>query len=336
MHFFLTKEIETEAEDISSIARHYRVNAQTLRRGYKEKMSEYPLFRKIFEGMFKEEAFVFPENFGKNMGIDETSLFSGDVYTVVINKDALGKKGSLAAIIKGTKASKVVSAIDEHCGITHLFGIEEITMDFSLSMDWIARQIAPNAMKTCDRFHAEQLITEAVQAVRIEYRWEAIDKENELAMKNRNKTQDGLKTFSNGETERQLLARSRGLLFKSPNKWTKEQKQRAEILFTHYPKIKKAHSLYMSFKSGFSMNKLQAKSHFIKWIARAEKSGLKQMGIASRTIKNRIGNILNYLENRATNAQSENFNAKIKSLMARVRGVNDKDLFLFRLFKLYA
>ncbi|MBI2417030.1 MAG: transposase, partial [Ignavibacteriales bacterium] len=46
--------------------------------------------------------------------------------------------------------------------------------------------------------------------------------------------------------------------------------------------------------------------------------------------------ILNYLENKATNAQSENFNAKIKSLMARVRGVNDKDLFLYRLFKLYA
>ena len=84
------------------------------------------------------------------------------------------------------------------------------------------------------------------------------------------------------------------------------------------------------------MNKLQAKDHFTKWIARAMNSGFKQMMIAAKTINNRLSNILNYLENKATNAASENFNAKIKSLIARVRGVRDKDLFLFRLFKLYA
>lgn len=286
--------------------------------------------------MFEEEAFVFPKNFGKHMGIDETSLFRGDMYTILINKEAKGKKGSIAAIVKGTKSSTMVDAIDKHCGITHLFGIEEITMDFSLSMDWTARQIAPNAMKTCDRFHAEQLITEAVQAVRVEYRWEAIEKENQLLAKKGDKAINRLNILANGETERQLLARSRGLLFKSPDKWTKEQKARAEVLFTLFPKIKKAHSLYMSFKAGFSMSKLQAKVHFTKWIERASKSGFKQMEIAAKTIRARLGNILNYLENKATNAASENFNAKIKSLLARVRGVNDKELFLFRLFKLYA
>jgi transposase len=332
----LTREIDTEAEDITSLARHNRIDAHTLTRAYKENLSDYRVFQEVHKEMFKEEAFVFPKNFGRHIGIDETCLFNGDFYTIILNKSANGKKGSIAAIVKGTRASSVVEAVNKHCGIAHLFDIAEITMDFSMSMDWIGRGIGPNAMKTIDRFHAEQLITEAVQAVRIEYRWAAIEKENELLSKKGDQTTYRLPMMTNGETERQLLARSRGLLFKSPDKWSKEQKQRAEVLFTAFPKIKKAHSLYMSFKSGFSMNKLQAKDHFTRWIDRAMKSGFKQMMIAAKTIKNRLSNVLNYLENKATNAASENFNAKIKSLIARVRGVRDKDLFLYRLFKLYA
>lgn len=44
--------------------------------------------------------------------------------------------------------------------------------------------------------------------------------------------------FSKGDTLRQLLARSRYLLFKAPKKWTKRQKERAEILFKQFPDLK--------------------------------------------------------------------------------------------------
>ena len=44
--------------------------------------------------------------------------------------------------------------------------------------------------------------------------------------------------FSNGDTLRQLLARSRYLLFKVPGKWTDSQKRRAGILFKQFPDIK--------------------------------------------------------------------------------------------------
>ena len=43
----------------------------------------------------------------------------------------------------------------------------------------------------------------------------------------------------NGDTRRELLIRSRYLLFKSADKWTEKQKQRAKILFEEYPDIKK-------------------------------------------------------------------------------------------------
>lgn len=145
------------------------------------------------------------------MGIDETSLLDGEFYTILYNKEKRGKKGSLAAIIKGTKASIVTGAIDKYAGTAPKYSIQEISMDLSNGMDWIARQIAPNAMKTYDRFHVESLVCEAVQAVRVKYRWEAIEKENELRKRKGENEIHRIKTYSNGDTERQLLARSRSI-----------------------------------------------------------------------------------------------------------------------------
>ncbi len=48
----------------------------------------------------------------------------------------IGIKGD---IVKGTKASVAVDAIMDNCGISPMFVIDEITMGFSLCMDWIAR-----------------------------------------------------------------------------------------------------------------------------------------------------------------------------------------------------
>ena len=62
---------------------------------------------------------VYPENIGKHLSIDEVALSQGELYTVVTNKKAKGRAGSIVAII-------------------------------------------------------------AVQEIRIKYRWQAIDQENEI------------------------------------------------------------------------------------------------------------------------------------------------------------
>ena len=51
---------------------------------------------------------LFPENLSENMSIDETSLSLGELYTILTNKNAKGKKGSIVAIIAGTKANVVI------------------------------------------------------------------------------------------------------------------------------------------------------------------------------------------------------------------------------------
>ncbi len=52
--------------------------------------------------------------------------------------------------------------------------------------------------------------------------------------------------------------------------------------------------------------------------------------------KNYYIDILNFFDNRSTNASAESFNAKIKNFRAQLRGISDIKYFLFRLQKIYA
>ena len=78
--------------------------------------------------------------------------------------------------------------------------------------------------------------------------------------------------FSNGDTAKQLLARSRYLLYKSAEKWTLSQKQRSEILFDNYPDIKEAYSLTHSLRQIFNKNTIKdaARLSLARWYDKVE------------------------------------------------------------------
>ncbi|WP_171817688.1 transposase [Chryseobacterium sp. StRB126] len=67
-----------------------------------------------------------------------------------------------------------------------------------------------------------------------------------------------------------------------------------------------------------------------------EESDLRSFNTLKRTIMVHYNDILNYFNNRSTNAAAESFNAKIKNFRLQLRGVTDKTFFLFRLTKLFA
>jgi transposase len=46
-------------------------------------------------------------------------------------------------------------------------------------MGLISKKCFPNAVQVIDRFHVQQPASEALQEIRIKYRWEAIDAENQ-------------------------------------------------------------------------------------------------------------------------------------------------------------
>ena len=146
-----------------------------------------------------------------------------------------------------------------------------------------------------------------------------------------------VKIYSNGDTKKQLLARSRHLVFKPSSKWSKSQKERSEILFTEFPKIKEAYGLSMMFRNCYELSKTQeeAKKRFNNWYDKINESDIREFDICVNTVKVRENTILNYFTNRSTNAGAESFNAKIKGFRSLVRGVSDKKIFLFRIFKIY-
>ena len=51
-----------------------------------------------------------PENIGKRLGIDETMLHK-DLMTSLTNKEGHGKRHTLIAAVKGTKASDIIKVL---------------------------------------------------------------------------------------------------------------------------------------------------------------------------------------------------------------------------------
>lgn len=274
---------------------------------------------------------------GTHLAIDEVALSQGELYTIVTNKKAKGKKGSLVAIIAGTKTEKVIEQVSK-IDSKKRQAVIEITLDMANSMKLIARKCFPKAVQVTDRFHVQKLALEALQEIRIKHRWEAMDMENQsiLQAKSKNKTHTA-QLLINGDTVKQLLARSRYLLYKSREKWTNNQEERAHLLFELYPDIKSAYKLSQQLRSIYNSynDKNIAMLKLAHWYRNVEESGFKNFNIVLNTITVNYQSILNYFNNRSTNASAESFNAKIKAFRSQFRGVRKIDFFLFRLSNLF-
>ena len=140
----------------SSLEKFYYVDGHQLERQYKEHLSDYLNWKDKEQGEHADTWLVFPQNVGPRMSIDETSLSDGELYAIVSNKDAKGKRGALAAIVLGTKLEDVIAAlknIDQGIRKT----VTEITLDLSSSMRKIAHRAFPKAVQVTDRFHVQKL-----------------------------------------------------------------------------------------------------------------------------------------------------------------------------------
>jgi transposase len=254
------------------------------------------------------------------------------------NKAAKGKKGAIVAMVAGTKADAVI-AIIEKIPLKQRNQVMEITLDMAGNMELIAKKCFPNATRVTDRFHVQKLATEALQEIRIKYRWQAIDQENEaIEAAKKSKKRFEPEVLINGDTLKQLLARSRYFLYKNKSKWSQNQIERAHLLFELYPDIHKAYSLTQDLCTIFekTTDKIIGFAKLAKWHEKVNQSEFKSFNTISRTIINHYQTILNYFDNRSSNASAESFNAKIKAFRSQFRGVRNIEFFLFRLTNIYA
>lgn len=198
----------------------YHIDGHTFEKQYKDVLSGFRGWDQLDHA---DEWLLFPDNIGPRLAIDESSLSNGELYTFVTNRDACTRERSLVAVVAGTKSEDVIAVlqrIDEE----RRYAVEEVTLDLSDSMRKIIRTVFPKANRVIDRFHVQKLACDAVQELRIKHRWDAIQQANDEMEEAKLGGKDYTPyRYPNGDTRKELLIRSRYLLFKSADKWTERQ-----------------------------------------------------------------------------------------------------------------
>lgn len=342
-----------------SLERYFKVNGATLEKNYKEWLSG---FRSWDQAEHASDWILLPENIGPRLSIDE-SMHQKDLFTFLSNKEGHGKKGTLIAAVRGTKASEVVNVLMQIPEDKRM-AVEEVTMDYSDSMFSIVEQAFPNACIVIDCFHVMKGQCDALDEVRMRFKRKAITEQGkEKAAFNkkkamRKKARDAYrkkhpkkkgekrgrprlrsnekfkpKELSNGDTKVELFTRVKRVLPQSGDQWSKRQKERAKLAFELAPKIKETHSLVCKLRCIFknkTLTKEAAKEKLHAWYKDVSASRIKEMISAMQVLKAKEDNVLNYFINHSTNAAAESLNSKMKGFRSELRGVADLPFFLYR------
>ena len=222
---------------------------------------------------------------GEKLSIDE-SMHQKDLFIFLSNKDGHGKKGTLIAAIRGTKASVVVEH-QRRIPEDKRLAVKEVTMDYSDSMYSIVTQVFPNADIVIDCFHVMKNQLDGLDAIRMRFKRKAIaeqskeKKEFNRKKKARKKARARYRKahpkkpgekrgrprlranekyvpmeLSNGDTKVELFTRIKRVLPQSGEKWSESQKVRANMVFEFAPKLKEAYSLVCKLRAIFRNKKL--------------------------------------------------------------------------------
>lgn len=349
------------------VGRFFQTDGKYLSRAYKEHLSGFDDWEQKGHA---DEWVLLEQNMGERLSIDETMLHH-DLFTFLSNKDGHCKKGTLIAAVKGTTVAEVTEHLDK-IPLKSRQKVKEVTMDFSDSMMGIVRKEFPQAEIVIDLFHVMQLYgTKGLDAMRMKLKRanttevkrqeREFKKRQERNARNRKmyrekhpakKSKNGKRIgrppkrknekfeppkLANEETKADLLTHVRYPLMKSPDDWTDFQRGEMHLLFEIEPKMKVAYGLLCALRNIFSKTKdrKKAKKALHKWYKNVGKTRIKEIISVRDTIKSKEEYILNYFNNRATNASAESFNSKVKGLRAQVHGVNDLPFFMFRCAKIF-
>jgi len=305
----------------------------------KEETIEVPIFREC--------------NFGENMAIDEKQI-GRKFYTIMSNRQT----GKLAMVTQTMKYDELALIFDAHP--TLACKVKTLTRDFSNLYKKVGNKIFSQSIQIGDKFHAIKNLMDAHQSIRIRYRQKELEKKrisfNTFKEKERERKREcekadikykkkrfyySEKREINGETRLELLARSRYLLYKFEEQWTRSQKKRAKILFKLYPEIDIAYKLSCEFRDFMSRknigkNYLLLNKRLYEWFEKVEESQISEMLNFQSMVEINEQYIMNYFIKGETNALAEGINSKIQKFISSNNGTRDRDFFFFRLANYYA
>ena len=347
--------IEKKPISIETVGRLIGISGQKLYRWYKEVLSIFTcpeeqsslhendtidsdlIDRETSQAKTVEVPILKIENFGEDLTIDDKNI-GRESYTIITNRKS-GKIVLMAKTIKTKILIQILSAVP----VNILFGVKTVSKDLAENYDWLVRTVFMNATRIADKFHVLTLAFEALQAIRIRYRQAILTKEREFRRLAKARQKEGNETkieslpqkkYENGDTEKELLARSRYLLFRMAEDWSESQVERAKILFREFPEIKVAYEVICNFRN-FYKGKIgdlkTGKLNLCDWYDRVKQADVDEISNFASMVDRHEGEILNYFEQGYTNANAESLNSRIQSFIQINSGTRDRNFFHFRL-----
>ena len=270
-------------------------------------------------------------NVGSYMAIDEKTI-DGVCYTIISNRET-SKIALMADTLRTSELRQVLSKFP----VKTKMKVRSVTRDMAPNYDWLARTTFPNAYQVADKFHVLREILEQLQSVRIRHRQAilALERKKNKTVKEKLTLQE---KFSNEETLKQLLHRSRGLLFKRKTEWTDDQKERAKILFKQFPEIEEAYKYclrirkwYEPIRPRYSDRKYKIKEADLMLITQeGMESKVEEIRNIANFLRSNSTPILRYFYRRESNAKAEALNQNLQRFISVNYGARNTDFFLYR------
>lgn len=282
-----------------------------------------------------------PDNFGKNMAIDEKQI-GEELHTIVSNRDN-GKIALLAKTLVSSDLEKIMKQYSKKAR-----EVETLTRDMSPCFAKFGNQSFENASHIIDKFHVIRELMESCQAVRIRFRQEILREQRLFKQRQKQQAKQGIEVekqkeeiLENGETTLEALARSRYLLYKFTGGWTSKQAIRANALFKKYPEIEKAYQLSCEFRNWLKKENIGTSKQILlkqlkQWYSNVEQSEIEELLNFKYTVQKNQFEIMNYFTNGATNAIAENINSKIQRFIMINQGTRHREFFYFRMAKYFS
>lgn len=345
---------------ISDVAYVLGMDVNKLNRWYKEKLSGYRALKvkgdlnkhdiKIEKQQIIRVPIVKQENIGEYIGIDEKHI-NGVYHTQLYNLQT----SKIILMIKSTKSREIYKAIRENFTIEQMFNVKVVTKDGAENFDWVARQAFPNATRVIDKYHVITEIFGTLDDLRNYFKNQHIIEFQKLTNTNEEKYKAAVKlskesgramppkefyktvepVFENGDTVKQLLSRSKHLLYMFKENWNEEQTQRALILFKEYPDLEKIYNIIIKFRTWYTAERLfeqpfKLSAYFDNWLNSLKIHKYTSVTALISYLKKYKQQIINYFQTGLTNAVAESINRQINRLIGKSYGIRDIDYFYFR------
>ena len=236
----------------------------------------------------------------RSLSVDETCIGKGrDFITILSNS-----KGQVIAISDGRSSEsllKCFNSVPKH----FLNRVKTITMDFSPAYKKAVNQrfgVRARKIIAFDHFHVAKLLSRALNHIR----------KSEI--------------LKIPDLDRRYHHKIRYTWLRNPSNFDDEEAQRLQELrlelintATAWYFKEKAREIWYSSKSSHSRNA------WSRWIALVNKTKLKPLMSAAKTIKDNLVGIINAIKKGVSNARAEALNRKIKDIARRASGYRNRE-----------